>query len=66
MGNITFDDGYPEFGNRCCNCLRCYHQCPRQAIQITEATRDVQAYPRYRGLDDWRAPRLRKVGRRRE
>jgi len=61
MGNIGFAAGYPEFGDRCCDCLRCYHQCPQQAIQITAGTMDVDAYPRYEGFDGWKAPRIRKV-----
>ena len=63
VGNISFANGYPEFGDRCCDCLRCYHQCPQQAIQITAGTMDEETYPRYKGFDGWKAPRLRKVTR---
>jgi ferredoxin len=63
-GNIHFDRGYPEFSDRCCDCLRCYHGCPACAIQLGEGTMDLQAYPRYRGVGDWKPPRLRRLPRR--
>jgi ferredoxin len=66
MGNIGFDAGYPEFGDRCCDCLRCYHMCPQRAIQVTDATMDQAKYPRYEGFDGWEAPRIRKVRKRRK
>ena len=66
MGNIGFDDGYPEFGDRCCDCLRCYHKCPQQAIQITDKTMDLERYTRYDGMGGWKAPRVRKVRKRRK
>lgn len=61
MGNITFDQGYPEFGQDCCACLRCYSSCPRHAIQVTDKTRDREKYPRYRGFDGWKPPRLYQI-----
>lgn len=64
MGNISFDHNYPEFGRHCCDCLRCYHQCPQHAIQITDGTIDDEKYTRYEGFAGWEAPRIRKVRRR--
>jgi len=58
MGNITFTHEYPEFADRCCSCLRCYHSCPAEAIQVTDKTRDTDKYPRYKGFDHWHPPRL--------
>lgn len=61
MGNITFVRGYPEFGDDCCACLRCFHACPQAAVQVTDKTRDLEKYPRYGGFADWKPPRLRKI-----
>lgn len=61
MGNINFEKGYPEFGNQCCMCLRCYNFCPVHAIQITDKTLDDKKYPRYEGFDGWKPPILRKI-----
>lgn len=58
MGNITFEHGYSEFGADCCFCLRCYSFCPVSAIQITEKTRDIEKYTRYKGFNNWKPPRL--------
>ncbi len=63
MGNIHFDHGYPEFGQSCCDCMRCYHGCPVSAIQLGEGTMDEAAYPRYRGMGGWKPPRLRSISR---
>ncbi len=63
MGAIAFGQGYPEFGAGCCDCLRCYHQCPVSAIQLTAGTMDEQAYPRYRGMGGWKSPRLRRTAK---
>ena len=61
MANISFSKGYPEFGDKCCMCLRCYNFCPVNAINTTSQTFNEEKYPRYKGFDGWKAPRLRKV-----
>ncbi len=61
MGNISFEKGYPEFGNDCCLCTRCYNFCPVNAINITDGTLDQAKYTRFKGFDQWKPPRLRKV-----
>lgn len=61
-GNISFENGYPEFGERCCLCLRCYNFCPVEAIQITDRTRKYRdKYTRYKGFDGWKPIHLRSV-----
>ena len=32
-GNITMNNGRPEFGESCTGCLACYHRCPKKAIR---------------------------------
>ncbi len=44
--NITVRAGKVEFGDDCYFCLRCLHQCPVEAIQITRFT---EGKFRYRG-----------------
>lgn len=39
MANIAMgDDRRPHWGDRCAMCLRCYHGCPRHAVQYGRAT----------------------------
>lgn len=47
--NIRKVDGKYIFKNECILCLRCYSQCPKDAILIGKETRDVDKYPRYKG-----------------
>ncbi len=61
MANITFKDDKPHFGSNCCYCLRCYNFCPVSAIQVTKKTEDKKKYPRYKGFDRWKPPRLREI-----
>lgn len=63
VGNIDFSKKYPQFGRNCCDCLRCYSFCPVAAIQVSEGTMNMEKYPRYKGFDGWKPPRLRKVQR---
>lgn len=40
MANISMGaDHRPVWGDRCAMCLRCYHGCPRHAVQYGKATR---------------------------
>lgn len=40
MANISMDaDLRPRWADRCAMCLRCYHACPRHAVQYGRATR---------------------------
>ncbi len=39
MANIEIDDKTrPQWGNRCALCLRCYHTCPKHAVQYGKST----------------------------
>lgn len=38
LENITMKDGRPTWGDRCALCLRCYHQCPSNAVAYGKAT----------------------------
>jgi len=40
VGNIRVQHGRPRFNQHCILCLRCLHNCPREAIQIGRATVD--------------------------
>lgn len=51
----------PQFGNKCCLCMRCYSFCPVCAIQVTKKTLDTKLYVRYRGFNHWVPPRLYKI-----
>lgn len=59
MANITMEKGYPQFGKKCCYCLRCYNFCPVSAVQLTEKTLDEKKYNRYKGFDGWKPTKLR-------
>lgn len=37
-------DGIPSWGDRCAGCLRCYHICPRHAVQYGDKTRGKGQY----------------------
>lgn len=41
------DEGFPEWGQRCTMCERCYHGCPSHAIQWRKATRGKGQYSLY-------------------
>lgn len=47
-GNIELN-GKVKFTDYCIGCMRCYQSCPVSAIQITEASKDKEKYPRYKG-----------------
>lgn len=38
LKNIVMKDGVPEWGNKCCSCLACYHSCPRHAVEYGKVT----------------------------
>jgi len=38
-----------EFASHCIACMRCYQSCPTSSIQITDASRDLKKYPRFKG-----------------
>lgn len=61
MGNISYANGRPVFGQECCLCLRCYNFCPQEAVQLGEATQDKARFPRYKGFAGWKPPRLRHI-----
>ncbi len=47
--NIRAVNGTYAFGANCNACLRCYSQCPQNAILIGAASADTEKFPRYRG-----------------
>jgi ferredoxin/flavodoxin len=51
VGNIRLVDDGVRFGDDCLLCMRCYHQCPQQAIQWTGMTRNESTFRRYPGPD---------------
>lgn len=38
VGNISIEDGKPEFGDDCIGCLACVNRCPSEAIDIGKRT----------------------------
>jgi ferredoxin/flavodoxin len=51
VGNIQVEAGGVRFGEACILCMRCFHQCPEQAIQWTDLTRNASVFRRYPGPD---------------
>lgn len=54
MGNITMegaDRKHPCWGNDCALCLRCYHICPKGAVQYGKATAGKGRYLRQQHSD---------------
>lgn len=49
VGNIRLIDEGVRFLGHCIFCTRCFHHCPRQAIQFTNATRNQARFRRYPG-----------------
>jgi ferredoxin/flavodoxin len=49
MGNIEVVGEQVRFGDACILCMRCFHQCPQEAIQWTNLTRNQAIFRRYRG-----------------
>ena len=47
--NIKKQDDVYRFCDKCLLCMRCYSQCPKNAILLGEATKDAVKYPRYKG-----------------
>ncbi len=54
VGNIELTDDGVRFGDHCLLCMRCFHHCPRQAIQITKLTRNTKIFRRYPGPESHR------------
>lgn len=48
--NIQLTHGQISFKDQCIGCMRCYHLCPKEAINITKATLDGDRWPRFRNL----------------
>lgn len=42
--NIAMSDRRPQWGNNCAMCLRCYHVCPRHAVEYGKKTRKKGQY----------------------
>lgn len=36
--NVKMNNGHPQWGNRCCSCLACYHICPSHAVAYGKET----------------------------
>jgi len=51
VGNIEMTDEGPRFLGKCELCTRCFHYCPVHAIQFTNATKNVERFRRYGGVD---------------
>lgn len=49
MENIMKTRDGITFSNNCAVCLRCYSQCPEEAVLIGKGTADVFKYPRFKG-----------------
>ena len=49
MHNIAKHNGTYKFQENCMLCMRCYSQCPTNAILIGKASKDEVKYPRYKG-----------------
>ena len=47
--NISEEDGRIVIGSNCEACMRCYHFCPAKAVNLTEASKDDQKWPRFKG-----------------
>jgi ferredoxin len=58
QGNIKIENGKIKFGNNCCFCLRCYNFCATNSIQLTEKTKDIKKYPRYKGFNNYKPQKL--------
>lgn len=50
QNNISLVEGKITFGSDCMACMRCYHLCPKDAINITEESKDLEQWPRFRGV----------------
>lgn len=44
MENISMSEGRPVWGGNCAMCLRCYHQCPANAVQYGKETTEKGQY----------------------
>lgn len=63
VGNIELTEEGVRFLGHCTFCVRCFHQCPQQAIQFTNATRNQARFRRYPGPDGrYRPPRHKGRG----
>lgn len=50
--NIKLIDGNIEFLDNCIHCMRCYNFCPTMSIQVTEKTKNIKKYKRYKGIEN--------------
>jgi len=58
VGNIELTEDSVRFLGNCIFCARCFHQCPQQAIQFTNATSNESRFRRYPGPNRrYRPPR---------
>lgn len=48
VNNIELRDSI-HYLDGCIACMRCYQSCPVSAIQITEKSKNLKKYPRYKG-----------------
>ncbi|MCM1223379.1 MAG: EFR1 family ferrodoxin [Lachnospiraceae bacterium] len=44
LGSIEIVDGRPRWEGQCTMCLRCYHICPKHAVECGNATKDKGQY----------------------
>lgn len=44
LGNIKLVDNKPVWGDNCAFCLRCYHTCPKHAVDYDNATKGKGQY----------------------
>jgi ferredoxin/flavodoxin len=51
VGGIELAGEEVRFTDACILCMRCFHQCPQQAIQWTHLSRNQSVFRRYRGPD---------------
>lgn len=50
VGNIEMHNGQIVLKDHCIGCMRCYHICKTEAINITKATLDGNRWPRFHQL----------------
>ncbi|MGL5352420.1 MAG: EFR1 family ferrodoxin [Clostridium sp.] len=47
--NIVLKDNKVIFEDKCIVCMRCYNFCPTKSIQMTNKTKNIEKYIRYKG-----------------
>ncbi len=50
--NIVFVKNKVLFEDKCIVCMRCYNFCPTQSIQMTNKSRNIEKYIRYKGPEE--------------